>query len=153
MRPKAIMNASESNFSPTKGWISVCSRASVAPDSAVAITSTAPSRFSSTQSGDASFQARQDNFDEDKAYVGMERLVLRQVVDPAEDSRARSARKEVMFRTRRTVRLDKDESVIRAKADFAVAIGLFDRLVTFPNCRPGVLSRCVVCAITRILLT
>ena len=49
---------------------------------------------------------RLDNFDEDKAHIGMERLVLRQMVDPAEDARARSARKEVMFRARRTVTFD-----------------------------------------------
>jgi hypothetical protein len=70
MHPKAFMNASESSFSPTKGWIRVCSRASVAPDSAVAITSTAPSRFSSTQSSDASFQAQSSQAERNILIIG-----------------------------------------------------------------------------------
>ena len=49
-RPKALMKTSESNFSPTKGWISVCSRASRLPSGLVAMTSTARSCFSSAQS-------------------------------------------------------------------------------------------------------
>src|ERR1035438_6586239 len=35
MRPKAFMNTSESNFSPTNGWINVCSSARLLPSALV----------------------------------------------------------------------------------------------------------------------
>ena len=57
MRPKARMKISESNFSPTNGWISVYSRASLRPSARVATISTASSCFSSTQSSYACCQA------------------------------------------------------------------------------------------------
>jgi len=80
---------------------------------------------------------RLDDFNEDEAHIGMKRLVLCHVVDPAENAGTGAARKEIVVRAQSAVTLDKYQSVVLAESDLAAAVGLFHQSRYVPQLPTG----------------